>query len=117
MEVAGWPMKKHLSLVCGALGGIAILHFCAFAETAKPNATATLPAEIPAPVKPNGQDSKKTAKDCRDEWRADQEAMMKYDMTEQSYVEQCSVADDVPVIPSETKTNTAPSAAPKSAGR
>ena len=33
-------MKKHLCLVCGALAGITILHFSAFAETAKPNATA-----------------------------------------------------------------------------
>ena len=107
-------MKKHLCLVCGALAGITILHFSAFAETAKPNATATPPAAISAPpLKTNGQSSKKTAKDCDDEWRADREAMMKHGMTEESYVEQCSVADDVPAIPSETKTNAAPSATPK----
>jgi hypothetical protein len=28
-------------------------------------------------------------------------------------VEKCSVADDIPAIPSETKTNTAPSPTPK----
>jgi hypothetical protein len=56
---------------------------------------------------------KKTAKDCDDEWRADQEEMIKHDMTEESYVEQCSVADDVPAIAPETKTNAARSAAPK----
>jgi hypothetical protein len=36
-------MKKHLWLVCGALAEITILHFGAFAETAKPNATAAPP--------------------------------------------------------------------------
>ena len=106
-------MKKHLCLVGGALAGITILHFSAFAETAKPNATAAPPAAISAPLETNGQSSKKTAKDCDDEWRADQEAMMKHGMTEESYVEQCSVEDDVPALPSETKTNAAPSAAPK----
>ena len=106
-------MKKHLCLVCGALAGTTILHFSAFAEMAKPNATATPPAAISAPLKTNGQSSKKIAKDCDDEWRADQEEMMKRGMTKDSYVEQCSVADDVPAIPSETKTNAAPSAAPK----
>ena len=104
-------MKKHPCLVCGALAGITILHFGAFAETAKPNATAA-PA-VSAPLKTNEQSSKKTAKDCDDEWRADQEAMMKRGMAEESYVEQCSVEDDVPAIPSKTKTNDAPSAAPK----
>ncbi len=33
-------MKKHCLVVCGALAGITILHFSAFAETAKPNAAA-----------------------------------------------------------------------------
>jgi hypothetical protein len=99
-------MKKHLSSVCGALAGITILHFTAFAETGKPNGTAAAPGAISAPLKTNGQSSKKTAKDCDDEWRADQEAMMKHGMTEDSYVEQCSVEDDVPPIPSETKKNT-----------
>ena len=106
-------MKKHPCLVCGALAGITILHFGAFAEPAKPNATAASPAAVSAPLKTNEQSSKKTAKDCDDEWRADQEAMMKRGMTEESYVEQCRVEDDLPAIPSETKTNAAPSAAPK----
>jgi hypothetical protein len=106
-------MKKHFRLVGGALTGITILHFNAFAETAKPNATPSPPAAISAPLKTDGQSSKKTAKDCDDEWRADQETMMKHGMTEESYVEQCSVEDVVPAIPSETKTNAAPSAAPK----
>lgn len=105
-------MKKRLCLVFTALAGITILHFTAFAETAKPNSTAA-PAAVSTPLKTNGQSSKKTAKDCEDEWRADREAMMKHGMTEDSYVEQCSVADDVPAIPSEPKTNAAPSAAPK----
>jgi hypothetical protein len=33
-------MKNHVCLVCGALAGITIPHFSAFAETARPNATA-----------------------------------------------------------------------------
>ena len=105
-------MKKPLCFVCCALAGIKLLHFPAFAETAKPNSTAA-PAAISAPLKTNGQSSKKTEKDCEDEWRADRERMMKYGMTEESYVEQCSVSDDVPAIPSEPKTNSAPPAAPK----
>jgi hypothetical protein len=105
-------MKRHLCSVCCALAGIVTPHFTAVAETAKPNSTAA-PAAISTPLKANEQSSKKTAKDCDDEWRADREAMMKHGMTEDSYVEQCSVADDVPAIPSEPKTNVAPSAAPK----
>jgi len=106
-------MKKHLCLLCGALAGLTILHSSAVAETAKPHATAASPAAISAPLKTNGPSSKKTAKDCDDEWRADQKAMMEHGMTEDSYVKQCSLEDDVPAIPSETKTNTAPSPAPK----
>jgi len=105
-------MKRHPCLVCGALAGITILHFGAFAETARPNATAP-PTASSAPLKTNEQSSKKTTNDCEDEWRADQETMMKRGMTEDSYVEQCSVEDDVPAIPSETKPNAAPSTAPK----
>jgi hypothetical protein len=101
--VAADKMKRHLSLVCGALGGIAFLHFGAFAQTDKPNATATSRAAISA---------KKTEKDCDDEWRANQEAMIRYNMTEESYVEQCSVADDVPPVP-EKKMKAAPSPQPK----
>jgi hypothetical protein len=98
-------MKKRLCLV-SALAGITILHCPALAETAKPNSTAP-PAAISPP--PNGQSSKKAAKDCDEEWRADRKFMMEHDMTEDSYVDQCTAANDVPVIPSETKTNTAPS--------
>jgi hypothetical protein len=105
-------MKRHLCLLCGALAGITILHFTAFAETAKLNSTAA-PAAISTPLKTNEQSSKKTTKDCEDEWRADQETMMKHGMTEDSYAEQCSVEDDVPAIPLQSKTNSAPSAAPK----
>jgi hypothetical protein len=105
-------MKKHLCLAFGTLAGITIPYFSAFAETAKPNATAP-PAAISAPLKTNGQTSKKTPKDCDDEWRADRDEMTKHNMSEESYVEQCSVADDVPALPSETKTNGTPSAAPK----
>jgi hypothetical protein len=111
--VGSGKMKERLCLVCRALAGMTILHFPAFAETAKPNSTAGAPAAISAPLKTNGQSPKKTAKDCDDEWRANQQAMIKNGMTEDSYVEQCRVEDDVPAIPSETKTNAAPSASPK----
>jgi hypothetical protein len=105
-------MKTPLCSVCCAIAGIIIPHFTAFAEAAKPNSPAD-PAAISTPLKTNGQSSRKTAKDCEDEWRANRAAMMKYYMDENRYVEQCSVADDVPAIPSETKPNGAPSAAPK----
>ena len=106
-------MKKHLCLVGCALAGMIIHHVSALAETPKPGATAVPPAAISVPLETNGQSSKKTEKDCDDEWRANQEAMMKRGMTEDSYVEQCSVADDVPAIPSLPKRNAAPSAEPK----
>ena len=106
-------MKKHLCLVCGALAGITMLHCSALAETAKPNSSSAAPASTSAPLKTNGQSSKTVVEDCEAEWRANQEVMMKRDMTEDSYVEQCSVKDDVPAIPSKPKTNAAPSAAPK----
>ena len=106
-------MKKHLCLVGCALAGMIIHHVSALAETPKPGATAVPPAAISVPLETTGQSSKKTEKDCDDEWRANQEAMMKRGMTEDSYVEQCSVADDVPAIPPLPKRNAAPSAEPK----
>jgi hypothetical protein len=105
-------VKKHLCLVCGALTGITILQSSALAETGTPSTTAGAPASSSAALKTNGQSSKRIVEDCEAEWRANKEAMMKRDMTEDSYVEQCSVRDDVPAIP-EPKTNAAPSAAPK----
>jgi hypothetical protein len=106
-------MKKQLRLVGCALAGMMIHHFSALAETSEPSATAVPPAANSAPFVTNGQSSKKAEKDCDDEWRANQEAMMKLDMAEDSYVEQCSVADDVPAIPPVPKRNGAPSAEPK----
>ena len=105
-------MKKHLCLVCGALTGITILQSSALAETGTPSTTAGAPASSSAPLKTDGQGSKTVVENCRDEWRVNQEAMVKRDMTEEAYVRQCTVRDDVPVIP-EPKTNAAPSAAPK----
>ena len=103
-------MKNHFCLVCCALAGITIQHVTALAETAKPNSTAT-PAATSAPLT-NGLSNGKVVRECEDEWKADQEAMMKRGMTEDSYVEQCSVRDDVPAVPPK-KTNAAPSSAPK----
>jgi hypothetical protein len=106
-------VKKRLCLVFGALTGITIPQSSALAETGTPNSTAAAPTSSSAPLKTNGQSSKTVVEDCEAEWRADREAMMKRDLTEDRYVEQCSVKDDVPTIPSETKTNAAPSSAPK----
>ena len=104
-------MKKHLWLVCGAaLTAITILQSGALAETGTTNSTA--PASSSAPLKTNGQSSKTVVEECEAEWRAGREAMMKRDMTEDSYVELCSAKDDVPFIPSEPNPS-APSAAPK----
>ena len=105
-------MNKHRCLVCGVLAGIAILHFTASAETTTPNST-TAPAASSAPHKTSGQSSRNIEEECEAEWRADKEGMMKLGMTEDRYVEQCSVKDDVPAAPSETKRNAAPSSAPK----
>ena len=105
-------MKKHLCLVFSALTGITILQSSAFAETGTLNSTAASSASSSATLRTKGQSSKTVVEDCEAEWRADQEAMMKRDMTEDSYVEQCSAKDDVPAVP-EPKTNAAPSVAPK----
>jgi hypothetical protein len=101
-------MKKHRCLVCGLLVGITIPHFTASAEIAKPNST-TAPAASSVPHKTNGQSPRNIEEECEAEWRADKEGMMKRGLTEDRYVEQCSVKDDVPTIPSE---NGAPSVAP-----
>ncbi len=106
-------MKKHLCFVCGALAGITMLHCRAFAETAEPNSTAAAPASSPARPKTNGESSKTVVENCEDEWKANWEAMMKLDMTEDSYIEQCSVKDDIPPVRAEPKTKAAPSPAPK----
>jgi hypothetical protein len=100
-------MTKHRCFVCGVLAGITILHFGASAEIAKPNTT-TVPAASSAPHKTTGQ-RRNIEEECELEWRADKEAKMKRGLTEDRYVEQCSVKDDVPTIPSE---NGAPSVAP-----
>ena len=106
-------MKNLLCFVCGALAGITIPQFTAFAETTKPNSTTAAPATTSAPLA-NGLSSGKIAKECEDEWRAHKEAMMRRGIPKERYVEQCSVKDDVPTIPSETeKTNAPPSSAPK----
>jgi hypothetical protein len=101
---------KHPCWVRGVLVGMAILHFTTVAQADEPNSIGTAGGSaLPGPA---GQSAKeKILKDCRREWRSGREAMMKRDMTEDTYVEQCSVRDDVPAIPTEPKA--APSAAPK----
>jgi len=89
-----------------------MLHCSALAETAKPNSTPAASATSSAPTNTNEQSAKTIVEDCENEWRANQELMMKRDMDEDSYVAQCSVKDDVPTS-SEPKMNAAPSPAPK----
>ena len=91
-------MKRHLVLLCGALAGITTLHVTALAVTAASNSTTSAPAANSAPHKINGPGARTIEEECADEWRADRDAMMKRDMTEDRYVEQCSVKDDVPTI-------------------
>ena len=98
-------MKKQLWFACVGLPALAIVHCTSFAE----------PAQAPASTANsalNEQSAKKIVKDCEAEWSANQEAMMKGGMTEDSYVQQCSVKDDVPAIP-EPQTKAAPSSPPK----
>jgi len=104
-------MKKPLCFVCLGLPALAIVHCTAFAEPAQQQSSATAPTGISA-LKTKEQSWEKIVKDCKDEWRANREAIMKGGMTEDSYVQQCSVKDDVPAIP-EPKKNAAPSSAPK----
>jgi hypothetical protein len=102
-------VKKQLCLVCVGLPALAIVHCTSFAETAKQSSAA--PTAI-STLKTNEQSSGKIAKDCEEEWRANRDAMTKGGITEESYVQQCSVKDDVPAI-REPMTNAAPSSAPK----
>jgi hypothetical protein len=102
-------MKKPLCFVCLGLPALAIVHWTAFAEPAQQNSGAA-PTGISA-LKTKEQSSEKIVKDCEDEWRANREAIMG-GMSEDAYVKQCSVKDDVPAIP-EPKKNVAPSSAPK----
>ena len=96
-------MKKQLWLVSLGLPALAIVHCTSFAE----------PAQTPASTANSALNQKsQMTMDCEAEWKANQDAMMKGGMTEDSYVQQCSVKDDVPAIP-EPKTKAAPSSAPK----
>ena len=90
-----------------------MLQCSALAETVKPRSTPAGPASSSATTNTNEQGSKTVVEECENEWKANQEAMMKHDMDEDSYVAQCSVKDDVPAIPSGPMTNVAPSPAPK----
>ena len=101
-------LKKQLCFICVGLPALAIVHCASFAETAQRNSAAA-PTAISA-LKTNEQSSEKIAKDCEEEWRANRDAMTNGGMTEESYVRQCSVKDDVPAIP---EPKTAPSSAPK----
>ena len=94
-------MKDHLCLVCGVLAGITILHFIPFVLAAKSDSIGVTAGMSTPSTTSERSPKEKILHDCRREWRADREAMMKRDMTEDTYVEQCSVRDDVPAIPAE----------------
>src|SRR5262244_234658 len=80
------------------------------APSAPPSTTTAAPAPAAA-----GQ---KTAKACRDEWRANKGANQAKGITEKAYVTQCraggTVAAPTPAAtpPAQTRTTTAPTAAP-----
>jgi len=95
-------MKKPLCFVIG-LPALAIVHCTSFAEPAQQQSSAAAPTGISA-LKKKEQSWEKIVKDCKDEWRANREAIMTGGMTEDSYVQQCSVKDDVPAIPQPKKT-------------
>jgi len=99
-------MKKHLWVSCVGLSALAIVCCTSLSEAAQLNA----PDESSATK--TGQRSKNVEKECEDEWKANRDAMMKGGMTEDSYVRQCVVRDDVPAIP-EPKPKAAPSSTPK----
>jgi hypothetical protein len=84
-----------------------------FAEPAQQNPTA-FAVGISATLRTSEQLSQKIEQDCEDEWRANREAIMKGGMTEDSYVKQCSVKDDVPPLAPKKpkKTNGELSSAP-----
>jgi len=97
----------RLWLACVGLSAIATVP-C----TSSPEAAQQDPVVNSAAGTTQKQGSKDIEKDCEDEWKANRDAMMKGDMTEESYVRQCIVRDDVPAIPG-PKTDTTPSSAPK----
>jgi hypothetical protein len=99
-------MRKQLCVSCVGLAALAILYCTSISEAAQPNAP-----DDSATTK-TGQRSKNVEKECEDEWKANRDAMMKGGMTEDSYVRQCVVRDDVPTIP-EPKPKAAPSSTPK----
>jgi hypothetical protein len=90
-----------------------MLQCSALAENIKRSSTLAGPASSSATTDTNEQGSKAVVEECENEWKANQEAMIKHDMDEASYVAQCSVKDDVPSIPSGPMRNVAPSPAPK----
>jgi hypothetical protein len=98
-------MKKQLWFVCIGLPALAIVPCSSFAEPAQvPTSTANSAL--------NQKSAKQITNDCEAEWKANQDAMIKGGMTEDLYVQQCSLKADVPDIP-EPKTKAALSSTPK----
>ena len=64
------------------------------AATAQPAPTATPPGGAPAPT-PSG--TAKTAKACRDEWRANRDSYKAAHVSEKAYVEKCQAGQTVAV--------------------
>ncbi len=86
------------------------------AAAAQPAPTATPPAVNPAPA-PSG--TAKTAKACRDEWRANRDAYKAAHISEKAYVEKCQAGETVAVptappsaTPPATSTAAPPAAPP-----
>ena len=104
--------EKAYVAQCRAGGGAAPAAPAPAASTPSKKKAAAAPATAAAPLK--------TAKACRDEWRANKEANQAKGITEKSYVTQCRAgtitAAPAPAPaatpPAQTKTTTAPAPAP-----
>lgn len=106
-------MKKLLCLVCAGLPTLVVMHCTSFAQSAQQNSAAASGAVSPV-TKMNGQSSaKKIEQVCEEEWRANRDFMMRGGMTEDRYVQQCVVRDDVPAIPPRGEDKRRSSSAPK----
>jgi hypothetical protein len=88
----------------------------AYVKDCRAGTTAAQPATPAAPATTPAAAAKKTAKQCRDEWRANEEANKKNGITESAYVKDCRAGTTTaaqPATPSATTPATTPAAAAK----
>jgi hypothetical protein len=107
-----WRANKDANQAKGITEKAYVTQCRAGGVTAQP-APSTTPAAAPAPA----ASGEKTAKACRDEWRANKDANQAKGITEKAYVTQCraggTVASPAPMAPppAQTRTTTAPAPA------